>query len=217
MKKIIVFASVVIPIFCACNKGQTEIFNPNPPRVDETPLATYIGVNASTLSIVANTAQQKETGYAFQVLKKGVIFSLGVRMPQTNESYKVTLWDADAMTVIKQKTISYDTAIAAYRFISLNSNGINDEVDVVPGKKYIISVNAAAITPGQPNRQWYQLSKSNSSDFLPLTQGNIKILEGRYTANAAPVPTFPEKTNFDVFGLHLLFGLVDIGYYKTEY
>jgi hypothetical protein len=82
---------------------------------------------------------------------------------------------------------------------------------------YIISVNTAAITAGTPNRSWYLLSKKGSADFLPLTKGHIKILEGRYSNIDATTPIYPDKSNFDVFGLHLLFGLVDIGYYATEY
>ena len=209
--------SIVITLFLSCTKSADSPKPIVPPRVDETPLAAYINTDPAAVTLTVRDPQQKEIGYAFQALKKGTIYALGICMPQTAQAFKVTLWDAATKQIIKQKTIT-NSSSTVFSYIELSSSGTNEYVDIEKNRTYIVSVNAAAISVGAPDRQWYQLSKPGANaNFLPITKGNIKILEGRYTDAAAPSPTFPDKTNFDVFGLHLLFGLPDIGFYATEY
>lgn len=215
MKKItILFFTVVI--FYSCNKGDSVIAPAIPPRVDETPLASVLNADSVQYNLAIHDVQAKELGYLFVPSKKGKIYAMGIRMPQAGLSYIVTLWDTLTHQVIKQKTI-VNQFVSGFSYIDLGSASINEEIDVTANHAYIISVNTAAVTAGTPNRQWYMLSKKNGADFLPLAKGHIQILQGRYSSVDATTPTFPDKDNSSVFGLHLLFGLVDIGYYATEY
>lgn len=215
MKPYLLFISIAL--FLSCNKSADSPKPVVPPRVDETPLSSYINTDPAAITLTVRDPQQKEIGYAFQALKKGTIYGLGIRMPQTAQAFKVTFWDAATKQIIKQKTITNSNS-TQFSYIELSSSGTNEYVDIEKNRTYVVSVNASSVAAGTPDRQWYQFNKSGTNaNFLPITIGNIKILEGRYTDAAAPSPTFPDKTNFDVFGLHLLFGLPDIGFYATEY
>jgi hypothetical protein len=216
MKKIFLAALVAISICFACTKNDNAPGPVVPPVVEETPLASIIQASPTSYTITTHDPQAKEVGYLFVPLKKGRIYALGVRMPQTGQDFKVTLWDTLTREILKQKTIT-NASSTGFTYVDLSTGSNNEEVDVQANKAYIISVSTAAVSPASPNRQWYLLSKSGSADFLPITKGHIQILSGRYSTLEEPTTTYPDKDNFSVFGLHLLFGLVDVGYYATEY
>ena len=199
----------------SCNK-QTEKLSPFPPRSNETPLANSLQNNESAYTFITYDPQQREVGYAFQALKKGIIYAMGIRMPQAGQDFIVTFWDSATHTIIKQKTVT-NGVTTGFSYIDLSSNGYNEEFEIEKNHTYYITVNTSTLTAGTPNRKFYNLTKAGSVNFLPLIKNNIKILNGVYSSQPAPVTTFPDKTNFDVFGLHMLFGLVDIGFYATEY
>jgi len=198
----------------SCTKDKA--FNPIPPRVNETPMATTLSADSASFNFAVHDPQAKELGFLFVPSKKGRIYALGIRMPQAGQSFTVTLWDTLTRQIIKQKTI-VNQINTGFNYIDLNAGTTSEEIDVQANKPYIISVNTAATAVGVSNRQWYFLTKQGSKDFLPLTKGHIQILSGRYSDIDATTPAFPDKDNFGVFGLHILFGLVDIGYYATEY
>lgn len=200
----------------ACTKSDGVVAPAIPPRTDETPLATLLKNSPGDYVLQTHAPQAKELGYLFVPLKKGRIYALGIRMPQVGESFKVTLWDTLTRQVVKQKTI-LNQSTTGFTYIDLSASGNNEEVDVEKNRAYIISVNTAPLSAGTPNRQWYLMSRARSEDFLPLTRNNIQILAGRYSSMDAPGPTYPDKDHLSVFGLHLVFGLVDIGYYATAY
>jgi len=214
MKKII-FGLFIFSLFLAsCSKETNHPGPVVPPRDNETPLATTIQADPSSFTLAVHDPQAKELGYLFIPAKNGVIYSFGIRMPQTAQDFRVTLWDTLTKQIIKQKTIT-NTSTTGFSYVDLGSS--NEEIDVTANKAYIISVNTAPLLAATGNRQWYLLSKSGGADFLPITKGHIKILSGRYSDAEPPGTIYPDKDNFSVFGLHLLFGLVDIGYYATQY
>lgn len=210
----IVFSTVLF--LQACTKSGDVVAPAIPPRNDETPLASVLKNAPGDYTIQVHDPQAKELGYLFVPLKKGKIYAMGIRLPQVGESFKVTLWDTLTKQVVKQKIV-INQSNSGFTYIDLSSSSINEEIDVEKNHAYIISVNTASLSAGTPNRQWYMLSHSGSADFLPLTKNNIQILAGRYSSIDATTPTFPDKDHLSLFGLHLLFGLVDIGFYATEY
>ena len=215
MEKIIFGFLLIAAMASSCDK-QTEVLNPFPPRTDETPLSSSLYNNETAYTFYTYDPQQREVGYAFQALKKGKIYAMGIRMPQAGQDFIVTFWDSATHTIIKQKRITNGTT-TGFSYIDLSSNGYNEEFEIVKNHTYYITVNTSSLTPGTPERKFYNLTKAGSANFLPLIKNNIKILNGVYSSLPAPLPIFPDKTNFDVFGLHMLFGLVDIGFYATEY
>ncbi len=216
MKKNYLFTTIVLVAIVSCTKSTDLEIQVIIPRINEEPLAAYINSDPGVVKLQVHDPQQKEVGYAFQSTKKGKLYAMGVRMPQAGEDFTVTLWDSASHQIIKQKTIT-NYSSSSFSYIDLSSSSNNEEVDIAAGKTYVITVNTSSLTVGAGNRQWYMMSKTGvNSDFLPALKGNIQIREGMYTSIDSPTPVFPDKTNFTVFGLHLLFGLTDIGFYATE-
>lgn len=216
MKKKHLFTLAIIALVLSCTKSTDLEIQVIIPRINEEPLATSINSDPGVVKLQVQDPQQKEVGYAFRSAKKGKIYAMGIRMPQAGEDFTVTLWDSASQQIIKQKRIT-NYSSNSFSYIDLSSSSVNEEVDIVAGKTYVITVNTSSLTAGAGNRQWYMMSKTGvNSDFLPVIKGNIQIREGMYSSNASPIPVFPDKTNFTVFGLHLLFGLTDIGFYATE-
>jgi hypothetical protein len=217
MIKKYLFALTAIAALLSCNKSTDKVLPAIPARVNEQPLASYINADSSTIKLQVYDPQQKEVGYSFQATKKGRIYAMGIRMPQVGQDFKVTVWDSASRQIIKQKIITNNSG-SGFSYIDLSSTSVNEEIDIDAGKTYVITVNTTALTAATANRQWYMLNKVGiNSDFLPVTKGHIQIRAGMYSSAPAPTPLFPDKTNFSVFGLHLLFGLTDIGFYATEY
>ncbi|MDE3247221.1 MAG: DUF4082 domain-containing protein [Bacteroidota bacterium] len=199
----------------ACTKSTDLVAPAVPPRKDEFPVSAYLRDSASYLKLTVFDPQAKEVGYSFQALKNGVVWALGIRMPQAGEKFTITCWDGSTKKIINQKQV--ENVGTGFTYADLSSNGYKESFAIEKNKTYVITVNTTTLSPASPNRSFYLLSKANAGNFLPLVLGNIKILNGVYSSQPAPTPVFPDKTNMDVFGLDLLFGLTDIGYYATEY
>jgi len=78
-------------------------------------------------------------------------------------------------------------------------------------KKYIASVYAPRHSLGAP-RPYYTLLQPGVSSWVPFPQGNITVSGSYYKKE--DFPTYPETL---ILHPDVLNGLVDIGFYKTEY
>jgi hypothetical protein len=211
MKKI-VFTAFVLIVFLSCTKDR--IFNPTPPRVNENPVFNFAFKQNGTGEIKPNfnlvassTDYPTEFGNEFTVAKDGVLYAIGFRMPQTGK-YIVSLWDVATKSLILRDSVDYtDPAKFLYKDFSAQGKDVN----ILKNKKYMASVYIPRLPTGgtRPN---YTLFQPGIYNWVPFTQDNITIT-GSYIKKS-DLPTFP-----DVMILHsdVLDGLVDIGFYKTEY
>ena len=128
-------------------------------------------------------------------------------MPQAGKYY-VSLWDVATKNLILRDSVDYtDPSKFLYKDFSAN----NQSVNLVKNKKYMASVYVTRTVTGAP-RPYFTLFQPGVSNWVPFIQGSISIT-GNYFKKE-DFPTYP-----DILILHpdVLNGLVDIGFYKTEY
>lgn len=201
-------------LFCACTKS-TDLLAPLiPPRVNENPVFSQAFKQDGTGDIrpafnLASSATDYPTEYGieFSSAKKGVLYAVGFRLPEPGKYY-VSLWDAATKNLILRDSVDYtDPSKFIYKDFSAKNQSVNIERD----KKYMASVYVPRSAFGAP-RNYYTLLQPGVSNWVPFTSGSISITGNYYKKENFPV--YP-----DVLILHpdVLNGLVDIGFYKTEF
>ncbi len=187
---------------------------PLPHSSNEGPLwAYYVQQNPSFKVQLSNTSSSMEVGYAFTVSKKGMVYAFTAYTPVANATYTITLWDSYTQQPIKQKKL---TTTAKDNFQSIDFD--NEAVEIQPNKTYVVSMNTAINGTAQ-YYPFYILKKDNPAEkFLPYTYKHITLKEGRFCfGKNANTPVYPANTNFYTSNQDVVLGLVDVGYYPTEY
>ncbi|HNL66742.1 MAG TPA: hypothetical protein PKL81_16700, partial [Ferruginibacter sp.] len=154
-----------------------------------------------------NTDYPTEYGIEFSPAKKGVLYAIGFRMPQAGKYY-VSLWDADTKNLLLRDSTDY-TDPAKFLYVDFSQK--KQELALSRNKKYMASVYAPRSPLGSP-RPYYTLLQPGIPGWVPFTQGNI-IVSGSFYKKE-DYPTYPE---IQILHPDVLNGLVDIGFYKTEF
>ena len=214
MNKMIFIAPVLVLVLSACEKSADSPHPAVPPRTDETPVSQFAFKQDGTgdirpaFNLMSNTTEYPtEYGIEFTAAKKGVLYAVGFRMPQTGK-YILSLWDVATKTLLLRDSVDYaDPSKFLYKDFSIK----HQDIDIEKNKKYMASVYVPRTPAGSP-RSDYTLFQPGVYDWVPIKQSNITITGNYFTR--VNVPTYP-----DVLILHfdVLIGLVDIGYYATEY
>jgi hypothetical protein len=121
-----------------------------------------------------------EFGLVFSPNVKGKINAITVKLPDTNASLKVTIWDYSEKTVLRTEIVNVATAN------TLTTKAIT-EINLEKDKKYMITMNS---------NDWYKKNKADNSDAAyPITAGNIKFHEYRWLGTSNQ--TFPTNIDLD--------------------
>lgn len=123
-----------------------------------------------------------EFGLEFTPTVKGKITALHVKLPDPNETYRVTIWDKDAKTVLRTEMFNITTADKNYRF------DISD-LELAKDKQYAITANS---------NDWYTREiKDRSATTYPVSVGNITITNFIYLKGATQTyPTTSSKVYY---------------------
>lgn len=209
MKHSLFFAALLL-LIAGCKKD-TEIKSPFPPRSNENPVAMLAFSNGTLkpgFNLTASSADYpSEYGIQFTVSKKGNLYALGLDVPDTGK-YILTLWDVNTKKVLLRDSTHY-TQTAGVLYIDFGPSG--RELELKANTPYMASVFMPHSPSGAPLR-YYTLLQSGVQNWVPFTQKHITVQGTFFTKTDAPA--YP-----DVQVLHsdVLNGLVDIGYYATEY
>lgn len=144
----------------------------------ENPLAAYYTATGfSTVSNFINSGDY-EFGLAFTPTVKGKIKAITPKLPATNPSVRVTIWDYTSKAVLRSETLNVATAdVEVKKEIS--------ELILDKDKKYLITMNS---------NDWYKKNKADLTNATyPVTAGNIKIEEYRWISGTAQ--TFPTNVS----------------------
>lgn len=150
----------------------------SPKFTAENPLeAYYTKTGFSTVSNFINSGDY-EFGLAFTPTVKGKINAITLKLPASNPSVRVTIWDFASKTVLRSETVNVVTAdVGVTKEIS--------ELALDKDKKYLITMNS---------NDWYKKSKAdNSNTTYPIVVGNITIHEYRWLSGTAQ--TFPTNVS----------------------
>lgn len=167
---------LIITLSAACSSDDDK---DNTPKFEtENPLAAYYTATGfSTVSNFVNSGDY-EFGLAFTPTVKGKIKALTLKLPATNPSVRVTIWDYASKTVLRSETLNVATAdVEVKKEIS--------ELALEKDKKYLITMNS---------NDWYKKNKADNSNVTyPIVAGNITINEYRWLSGTAQ--TFPTNVS----------------------
>ena len=214
MKRTGTILFVVVGLLTACSKS-TDLVKPAiPARSDETPLFQFAFMQNGTAEIKPNfnlvsttTDYPTEYGIEFIAAKKGVLYAVGFRMPQAGKYY-VSLWDVATKELLLRDSVDYDDPS---KFLYKDFSVQNKEVAIEKNKKYMASVFVPRSATGSPQSD-YTLFQPGIDNWVPLTSGNITISSSYYKKE--DFPTYPDVP---VYHRDVLSGLVDIGFYATQF
>jgi hypothetical protein len=165
------------------------------------------------------TYQEAELGFAFRTAVPGVVFELGLWLPDSSYVHTVTLWDSATQTILAQKNI-YNYG----RSFTYDTLAQNELVTLQPNHGYVLGVNSLAIGNflNAYNAGNSIFSITGISDFNPAaspftpatpnTEGSITIETGfiyNYGIQPTPANPFPPVFNNESGGLS---GLCDLGF-----
>ncbi|MCR4031856.1 MULTISPECIES: DUF4082 domain-containing protein [Flavobacterium] len=147
----------------------------NTPKFEtENPLAAYYTKTGFTTVTNFINSGDYEFGLVFTPTVKGKMKAITLKLPATNPSVRVTIWDFATKAVLRSETLNIATAdVEVKKEIS--------ELALEKDKKYLISMNS---------NDWYKKSKAdNSNAVYPIVAGNITFSEYRWLSGTAQ--TFP--------------------------
>lgn len=181
-----IFAILLISIsVVSCSSDDKD----NTPKFNvENPLATYYTQTGfSTVTNFLNSGDY-EFGLVFTPTVKGNIKAITLKLPATNPTVRVTIWDYASKAVLRSETLNVATADVQ----------VTKEISVLAlekDKKYMITMNS---------NDWYKKTKADKSNATyPIVAGNITINEYRWLAG--PTQTFPTTVSSDYNGGDLSF------------
>jgi hypothetical protein len=166
------FAIAIFTISCSGDDDNTPKFK------TENPLEAYYTQTGFTTSTNAIDVADYEFGLVFTPTVKGKIKAITLKLPASNPSVRVTIWDYESKAVLRSENLNIATANVQV------SKEIN-ELALDKDKKYMITMNS---------NDWYRKNKAdNSSVTYPITAGNIRFEEYRWGTGIDQ--TFPTNTS----------------------
>lgn len=167
-----ILVTAILAISCSSDKEDKKSY------ATENPLAAYY--TATGFSTVTNfiNAGDYEFGLVFTPTVKGSIKAITLKLPATNPTVRVTIWDYTAKSVLRSESINIATAdVEVKKEIS--------ELALDKDKKYMITMNS---------NDWYKKNKADLSNVTyPIIAGNITFNEYRWVSGTAQI--FPTNVS----------------------
>ncbi|WP_153391769.1 DUF4082 domain-containing protein [Chryseobacterium vaccae] len=177
----------------SCSKDDDEPIPQPITYAVENPLDKYHEMTGFTTTTNFINSGDYEFGLAFSANVKGKISAITIKLPDVNPNLRVTFWDYTTKTVLRTETIN---VTASNTLITKSISELALEKD----KKYVITMNS---------NDWYKRSKpDNSNAAYPITAGNIKFWEYKWTSGTAQA--FPTTTSLDYNGGDLSFNFQQV-------
>lgn len=180
---------LMIPIMTSCSKDDDGDSAPVYP--EENFMQSYLTATGFNQMVEFVNSGDYEFGLDFTPLVKGSITSFKVKLPDANNSLRITIWDKATTTVIKSEIVNVSAANTEFTF---------DIVDLplAKDKEYSISMNS---------NDWYNRTKIDGSvAAYPVTAGNIKIDGYRWASGTAQ--SFPANVASDYYAGDLSFNFM---------
>ncbi|SDX99383.1 protein of unknown function [Lutibacter oricola] len=186
LKSILVLAVLISTIIsCSKNDEEDELILTVDPQY---PLKELIfNGEVEQVYTYINKPFKLEVGYKFKTFKNGEITALGVRLPD-NESYRVTLWNADTEEILATQQVLSSAGILSFENI--------EAVQITSGTNYFVSVNTS-------DYYSFKNAESGEIDIFPIESGDVLITAyGNYVGVNQILPTTYSESSY--------LGMVDI-------
>lgn len=169
-----ILSAAILTVSCSSDDDKDN----TPEFKTENPLAVYYTQTGfTTVSNFVNSGDY-EFGLVFTPTVKGKIKALTLKLPATNPSVRVTIWDYTAKTVLRTETLNVAAA-------DVQVNKEISELALEKDKKYMITMNS---------NDWYKKSKADNSNVTyPIVAGNITFNEYRWLSGTTQ--TFPTNVS----------------------
>jgi hypothetical protein len=207
------YAGLLLPVIFTLTCSTT--CNPTTPIVAVNPFSDYWKAQFSNLQFTAtNNDFPFELGYTFVSTIPGYVLSIGLALPDSGNTYAVTLWDGVTQAVLARDTleVQHNPGSVGWQYADLRFG--NRVVAIQANHLYMVSVNLNPITTlaaGKANTyDYYDIERTDQANIFPLTDGPITF-QHEYTTPAY-TSTFP--TNLSAYQ-NFLNGGVDIGFYNV--
>jgi hypothetical protein len=177
------------------------------------PFNKYLQDKGDTVKISLDPASfPVELGYTFVASDTGTVYEIGIRLPDSGNTYTVTLWDAATQAVLARKNIEVNSP-SGFAYYDLSST--NEQVSIAANHTYVISVNTNPVNTPPAGKATdyniYDIERTDQANIFPMTEGYITY-QYEYT-QASYTPTFPGQLS--VYQ-NFLNGIVDIGFSHTS-
>jgi hypothetical protein len=194
MKKILLLCCILLIVITACKKDTT------PDTItysEENYFDGFISNTGFGGSIVPKiTGIDFELGTEFIPIVKGKITSINIKLPTSNNSLRVKIWDKLTTTLLRSEIVIVPTAN------TLTNIDIPD-LALEKDKQYAITINT---------QDYFLRTKTSGTANVvyPVVIGNIKIMASVIT-NGSPSSTYPTLPFTDKF-----FGDVSFKFQQTN-
>lgn len=170
----VILSAAILTVSCSSDDDKDN----TPEFKTENPLSVYYTQTGfTTVSNFVNSGDY-EFGLVFTPTVKGKIKALTLKLPATNPSVRVTIWDYTAKTVLRTETLNVAAA-------DVQVNKEISELALEKDKKYMITMNS---------NDWYKKSKADNSNVTyPIVAGNITFNEYRWLSGTTQ--TFPTNVS----------------------
>ncbi len=167
------FTISIFAVSCSSDNDKSDSVKYN----EENPLDAYMaGSGFSQKAVDVKNSGIYEYGFSFKPTVTGKINSLIVKIPDTNPTLRITLWDAATKTVIKSETINVTTA-------NVSIEKAITPIALTKDKEYFFTVNSD---------DWINRTKTDgSAATYPIVAGNITITGYAYISSTAAETLFP--------------------------
>ncbi len=197
-----------------CSTTCSKKHVPNGGRVSMVnPFNQYLQHTGDTIKItVDNASFPIELGYTFTASDTGTVYEIGIRLPDSGNTYTVTLWDGATQAVLARENIKVNSP-TGFSYYDLTST--NAQVSIAANHTYVISVNTNPVNLPPAGKavdyNIYDITRTDQANIFPMTEGYITYLY-EYT-QAAYTPTYPGLLSIYQ---NYLNGIVDIGFSHTS-
>ncbi|MGL4631899.1 MAG: hypothetical protein ACRCVT_11920 [Leadbetterella sp.] len=171
--KTIKIALFTIGVFLLYNCNKSDEIKPSQIFLDSF-FADSLYKKPRVLFLSSNTVFY-ELGMEFKVFKAGNIIKVAVRCPKSG-TYKITLWDADNLTIIFSKSIEQEQPNVK-KWIEI------DPVRLTTNQKYAFTVLS---------NNWNLYEKKDSNP-LPYNKDNFLYISSKYAETTAGKNKYPNK------------------------
>ena len=202
---------LLIPLFTlTCSTTCTKSRHNPPGRVTMVnPFNQYLTAEGDTVHVTLHpNSTPVEIGYSFVASDTGTVYQLGIRLPDTGNTYTVTLWDGVTQTALARKNIQV-TSLGSIEYVDLTTD--NSQVSIAANHNYVISVNLNPVNElpaGTPvDYNFYDIVRTDRANVFPMTESYITY-QYEYTQTSY-TPTFPGQLSIYQ---NFINGIVDIGF-----
>ncbi len=180
--KTIIALLIIVSSTISCSSDDDKSFK------TENPLEAYY--TKAGFTKVANfiNSGDYEFGLVFTPTVKGNMKAITLKLPATNPTVRVTVWDYETKVVLHTENLNVATADVQ---VTKEISALALEKD----KKYLITMNS---------NDWYKKSKADDTDAIyPIVAGNITFNEYRWKSGTTQ--TFPTNASLNYNGGDLSF------------